>query len=109
MTMEEIQAKVEWNRRTYLDHSSFPVDTDTAVARLMAAYFYTPNITDPLRRRQAFIQVILLMLHIVSKQTWSLTSTETIRLIGDGEKGEVSTEVGGEVDYILIANLSPPE
>ena len=41
----------------------------------------------------------------VSKQTWCLTSTETIRLIMDGEKGEV----GGEGDYIPIATLSPPE
>ena len=66
--MEEIRAKVEWNRRTYLDHSSFPMDTDTAVARLMAAYFYTPNITDPLRQRQAFIQVtVLMLLYIVSQ------------------------------------------
>ena len=101
--MEEIQAKVEWNRLTYLDHSSFPVDTDTAVARLMAAYFYTPNITDPLRRRQAFIQVILLMLHIVSKQTWCLTSTETIRLIGDGEKGRKEIWRWGKREIIYLS------
>ena len=33
----------------------------------------------------------------------SLTSTETIRLIRDGEKGK------GGVDYIPVATLSPPE
>ena len=35
----------------------------------------------------------------------------TIRLIGDGEKGEGGMEVvgGGGVDYIPIATLSPPE
>ena len=32
-------------------------------------------------------------------------STETIRLIKDGEKREGGTEVGGEVDYIPIATL----
>ena len=31
------------------------------------------------------------------------------KLITDGEKGEGGTEVGVEVDYILIATLSPPE
>ena len=38
-------------------------------------------------------------------------SAETIRLIRDGEKGGGGRgmEVGGEVDYILIATLSPPE
>ena len=39
-------------------------------------------------------------------------STETIRLIRDGEKGGGGGRgmaVGGEVDYILIATLSPPE
>ena len=37
-------------------------------------------------------------------------STETIRLIRDGENGgEGGMEVGGEGDYILIATLSPPE
>ena len=42
--------------------------------------------------------------------TWCLTSTETIRLIRDGEKGGGGgTEVGGEVDYIPVATLSPPE
>ena len=37
------------------------------------------------------------------------TSTETIRLIRDGEKewGEGGMEVGGEGDYISIATLSP--
>ena len=46
----------------------------------------------------------------VSKQTWCLTSTETIRLIRDGEKGGGGgMEVGGEGDYIPIATLSPPE
>ena len=38
----------------------------------------------------------------VSKYTWCLTSTETMRLIRDGENG-------GEGDYIPIATLSPPE
>ena len=37
------------------------------------------------------------------------TSTETIRLIRDGEKGGGGMEVGEEGDYILIATLSPPE
>ena len=40
--------------------------------------------------------------------TWCLTSTETIRLIRDGEKGEGGMEVGGEGDYIPIATLSLP-
>ena len=34
-------------------------------------------------------------------------STETIRLIMDGEKGGM--EVGEEGDYIPVATLSPPE
>ena len=40
-----------------------------------------------------------------------LTSTETIRLIRDGEKEGRSMEVRGEGDYIYIpiATLSPPE
>ena len=39
-----------------------------------------------------------------------ITSTETVRLIRDGEKGEEGVmEVGGEGDYIPIAALSPPE
>jgi len=41
-----------------------------------------------------------------------LTSTETVRLIRDGEKGVgwgVGMEVGEEGDYIPIATLSPPE
>ena len=38
-----------------------------------------------------------------------LKSTENIRLIRDGEKGEGGMEVGGEGDYIPIATLSPPE
>ena len=44
------------------------------------------------------------------------SSTETTRLIRDGEKGgkqgeggEGDTEVGGEGDYIPVATLSPPE
>ena len=39
------------------------------------------------------------------------TSTETIRLIRDGEKGGGGRgmEVGGKGDYIPIATLSPPE
>ena len=57
MTMEEIRDKVQWMCRTYLQHSSFPLDTDTVVARLMDAYFYIPNITDPKMLRQAFLQV----------------------------------------------------
>ena len=37
-------------------------------------------------------------------------STETIRLIRDGENGgEGGMEVGEEGDYIPIATLSPPE
>ena len=37
-------------------------------------------------------------------------STETIRLIRDGEKvGEGGMEVGGEGDYTSITTLSPPE
>ena len=44
-------------------------------------------------------------------KTWCLTSTGTVRLIRDGEKGggEGGTEVGGEGEYIPIATLSPPE
>ena len=39
-----------------------------------------------------------------------LTSTETIRLIRDGEKGGGrGMEVRGEGNYIPIATLSPPE
>ena len=50
-----------------------------------------------------------------------VTSTETIRLIRDGEKGcgggggggggggEEGMEVGGEGDHIPIATLSPPQ
>ena len=46
----------------------------------------------------------------VSKQTWCLTSTETVRLIRDGEKGGGGgMEVGEEGDYIPIATLLPPE
>ena len=38
---------------------------------------------------------------MVSKYTWGLTSTETIRLIRDGEKGgEGGMEMGGKGDYI---------
>ena len=41
---------------------------------------------------------------------WCFTSTETTRLIRDGEKrGGGGMEVGGEGDYITIATLSPPE
>ena len=43
-------------------------------------------------------------------KTWRLTSTETIRLIRDGEKGEGVWRWGPEEgDYIPIATLSPPE
>jgi len=42
-----------------------------------------------------------------------LTSTETVRLIRDGQKGERGYEGGGggggEGDYIPIATLSPSE
>ena len=38
-----------------------------------------------------------------------LTSTETTRLIRDGEKGEGGMKVGEEGDYIPIATLSLPE
>ena len=41
--------------------------------------------------------------------SWCLTSTETIRLIRDGEKGGGGMEVGEEGDYIPIATLSSPE
>ena len=34
-------------------------------------------------------------------------STETIRIISDGETGEGGMEVEKEGDYILIATLSP--
>ena len=50
----------------------------------------------------------------VSKQTWCLTSTETMRLIRDREKagggGKGARRWGKrEGDYIPIATLSPPE
>ena len=54
----------------------------------------------------------------VTKQTWCLTSTETLRFIWDGEKegwggggegGRGGMEVGKEEDYIPITILSPPE
>ena len=39
-----------------------------------------------------------------------ITSTETVRLIRDGEKGGGDgMEVGEEGDYVPIATLSPPE
>ena len=38
-----------------------------------------------------------------------ITSTETIRLIRDGEKGVGGMEVLEEGSYIAIATLSPPE
>ena len=45
-----------------------------------------------------------------SKYTWCLTSTETVRLIGDGEKGGgESMEVWEDGYYISIVTLSPPE
>ena len=42
---------------------------------------------------------------IVRKYAWCLTSTETIRLIRDGEKrvGGGGMEVGGEGDYIHLS------
>ena len=39
----------------------------------------------------------------VSKYTWCLTSTETVRLIRDGENGGKGYGGGGEGDYIPIA------
>ena len=36
-------------------------------------------------------------------------STETVRIVRDGEGGGEYVEVGGEGDYIPIATLSPPE
>ena len=42
-------------------------------------------------------------------RVWCLTSTETMRLIKDGEKGGRGVEAGEEGDYIPIATLSPPE
>ena len=38
-----------------------------------------------------------------------LTSTETISLTRDGEKGGGGMEVGEEGDHIPIATLPPPE
>ena len=50
---------------------------------------------------------------VSSKLKWCLTSTETIRLIRDGEKGgagaEGGMEVGEEGDYIPVATLSLSE
>ena len=44
------------------------------------------------------------------KETWCLTSTETIRLIMDGEKGGGGRYGDGEEgDYIPNTTLSPPE
>ena len=45
------------------------------------------------------------------KKELRLTSTETVRLIRDREKGGGGggMEVGAEGDYIPIATLSPPE
>ena len=43
----------------------------------------------------------------IGRTTWGLTSTETTRLISDGEKGE--REYGGGGDYIPVATPSPPE
>ena len=41
---------------------------------------------------------------------WCLTSTETVRLIRDGEKGGGGgMEEGEEGEYMPIATLSPPE
>ena len=48
--------------------------------------------------------------YLVSKQTWCLMSTETIRFIRDREKGgKRGIEVGEGGDYILITTLSLPE
>ena len=46
---------------------------------------------------------------VMVKETWCLTSTETIRLIRDGDEGGGGMEVGEEGCYINIATLSPPE
>ena len=43
----------------------------------------------------------------LSKYTWCLTSTETIRLIRDGEKRGKDMEAGEEGGYIPIATLLP--
>ena len=43
----------------------------------------------------------------VYRQADPLNSTETIRLIRDGEKGDGGR--GREGDYIPVATLSPPE
>ena len=43
------------------------------------------------------------------KETWCLMSTETMRVIRDGEKGGKGVWWGEEGDYIPIATLSPPE
>ena len=43
------------------------------------------------------------------KETWCLTSTETIWLIMNGEKGGRGYGDGEEGDYIPNTTLSPPE
>ena len=53
------------------------------------------------RRRRRFDSASAL-LSLLSKQTWCFTSTETIRLIRDGEKGG-GMKVVEEGDYIPIA------
>ena len=44
-----------------------------------------------------------------NEHTWCLTSTETTRLIRDGDKGWGVWRWGKEGDHIAIAALSPPE
>ena len=46
--------------------------------------------------------------HLVALDS-SLTSTETVRLVWDGEKGGRGYGVGGEGVYVPVATLSPRE
>ena len=57
----------------------------------------------------AIIYFIVSVCYLSKQVNCSLTSTETIRLIRDGEKGEGGMEVGEEGDYIPITTPSPPE
>ena len=46
---------------------------------------------------------------VLSSSVMAVKSTETIRLIRDGEKGVGGMEVGEEGEYIPVAALSAPE
>ena len=66
------------------------------------------HVKAPLSSKRGSANLARLRRHLL--YTWCLTSTETIRLIRDGEKGGDGMEVGGEGDYYIpIATLSPPE